>query len=99
MDPLSALSIASGIVQFVDFAFRLVSGTCAVMKSGSGLGSDANTRDVIAKNATELSNGLAASPSVGSSNTILHALVGECNTIADNLLAALDKLRANKKKK
>ncbi|KAH8159253.1 hypothetical protein CIB48_g9007 [Xylaria polymorpha] len=82
MDPLSlsVLSIAANLVQFVDFAFRLVSGTCAVMKSGSSLGSDADTLDAIAKNATGLSNALAALPSVASSNTTLQALVGECKT-------------------
>ncbi|KAI0802771.1 hypothetical protein GGR55DRAFT_691877 [Xylaria sp. FL0064] len=66
MDPLSALSVAAGVVQFVDFAFRL-----------SGLWSDANTLDTIARDATELSDALASSPALSSSSTTLQALVGE----------------------
>ncbi|KAI1273204.1 hypothetical protein F5Y07DRAFT_391479 [Xylaria sp. FL0933] len=66
MDPLSALSVAAGVVQFVDFAFRL-----------SGLRSDANTLDIIARDARELSDALASSPALSSSSTTLQALVGE----------------------
>ncbi|RWA06363.1 hypothetical protein EKO27_g8741 [Xylaria grammica] len=99
MDPLSALSVAAGVVQFVDFAFRLVSGTREIMKSRSGFACDVNTLDAIARDALGLSGALAASPSLASSNTTLQALVRECKTIADDLLAVLDKLRANEKKK
>ncbi|KAI0474653.1 hypothetical protein F4859DRAFT_514504 [Xylaria cf. heliscus] len=89
----------SGAFQFVVFAFRLVSGTRAIIKSESGLASDANTLDAIARDAKGLSDTLTASPALASSNTTLQELVGECRTIADNLLAALGKLRANKAKK
>ncbi|TGJ80302.1 hypothetical protein E0Z10_g8461 [Xylaria hypoxylon] len=78
---LKTLSVATGVVQFVDFTFRLVSSTRAIMKSGSGLVSDTNTLDAIARGATELSDALATSPVLASSNTTLQALVGECKTI------------------
>jgi hypothetical protein len=42
MDPLSALSIAASVVQFVDFGTRLLSGTREVYKSASG-----QTKDIV----------------------------------------------------
>ncbi|KAI1418856.1 hypothetical protein F5Y12DRAFT_789534 [Xylaria sp. FL1777] len=92
MDPLSALSVAAGVVQFVDFTFRLVSGTRAIIRSKSGLGGDANTLDAIARDAAELSDALAASPALATSSTTLQTLVGECKAISENLLAVLEKL-------
>jgi hypothetical protein len=100
MDPVSALSVAAGVVQFVDFMFCLVSGTRAIIKSRSGLASDASTLDAIARDATGLSDALATSPALASfSNNTLQVLVGACKTIADNLIAVLDKLRADETKK
>ncbi|KAI0187863.1 hypothetical protein EV127DRAFT_139268 [Xylaria flabelliformis] len=99
MEPLSALSVAANVVQFVDFAFRLISSTGAIMKSRSGLARHAKTLDAIAKDAVELSDVLAASPALASSNITLQALLSECKTIAGDLLVALDKLRVKKAKK
>lgn len=99
MDPLSALSVAASVVQFVDFTFRLVSSTRAIIKSKSGFAGDVDTLDAIARDATELSDALAASPALDASSTTLQALVGECKTIAESLLAVLENLRTNKTKK
>ncbi|KAI0548411.1 hypothetical protein F4679DRAFT_323102 [Xylaria curta] len=99
MEPLSALSVAANVVQFVDFAFRLIGSTCAIMKSRSGLARHTKTLDAIARDAVELSDALTASPALASSNTTLQALLSECKTIAGDLLAVLDKLRAKKTKK
>ncbi|KAI1740332.1 hypothetical protein F4680DRAFT_116318 [Xylaria scruposa] len=99
MEPLSALSVAANVVQFVDFAFRLIGNTCAIMNSRSGLARHAKTLDVIAKDAVGLSDALTASPALASSNTTLQALLSECKTIAGDLLVVLDKLRAKKTKK
>jgi hypothetical protein len=41
MDPLSTLSLASNIVQFVDFSCRLISETRKVYNSATGLPDDA----------------------------------------------------------
>ncbi|KAI0201918.1 hypothetical protein F4808DRAFT_88339 [Astrocystis sublimbata] len=91
MDPLSALSVAAGVVQFIDFTFQVVSGTRAIIKSRSGLVTDTNTLDAIARDAAGLSD--------ASANSTLQALVSECKMIADSLLAVIQKLRANKTKK
>ncbi|KAJ2993520.1 hypothetical protein NUW58_g1815 [Xylaria curta] len=99
MDPLSALSVAAGVIQFVDFAFRLVSGTRAIVKSKSGLTSYANTLDAIARDAAALSDALAVSPALASTNPTMQALVSECRAIADSLLVVLGKLRTDKTKK
>ncbi|KAI1361082.1 hypothetical protein F5Y08DRAFT_29822 [Xylaria arbuscula] len=99
MDPLSALSVAAGVVQFVDFTYRLVSGTHAIINSSSGLASDTRTLDIIAKDAKGLKDALATSPAMASSDTTLQALLTECNAIAESLLAVFEKLRAKNTRK
>ncbi|KAI0425233.1 hypothetical protein F5Y09DRAFT_335150 [Xylaria sp. FL1042] len=58
--------------------------------SKSGLSSDTNTLETIARDATELSDALATSPALSSSSTTLQALVGECKTIADGSVPDLE---------
>lgn len=99
MDPLSALVVEAGVIQFLDFAYRLVSGTRAIIKSRSGLVGDTQTLDTIVRYATGLKDALAASPALASSNTTLQALVNECHAVAECLLAVPDGLRANETKK
>jgi hypothetical protein len=61
MDPLSAVSIASNVIQFVDFACKLVSGSRQLHKSLDGVLSDKVIVEVLADDLESLSTNLRKS--------------------------------------
>ena len=114
MDPLSALSIAGTIVQFVDFGGHLLSETIQLYKSSSGrplqlLASEelqlvtGDLRAVITKlrgstNATSVSSGQGRGGLGVQNDEHFHMICDEATAIAEELLSKLDGLKANEGK-
>jgi hypothetical protein len=108
MDPLTALSLAGTIVQFVDFANKIIRGTKHIYKSTSGALSanedlEERTRALSDLNAklkqpveSCLYDASAKVPS-DSSYTILQDICHKCSEEADQLLARLEGLKVNGK--
>jgi hypothetical protein len=101
LDPLTAIGLAGNIVQFVDFSFKIVSKASEIKQSADGvltenLDLEIVTRDLVAINA-RLKESLQ-NPSVTVSLTQeqgrLDDLRERCTEVADELLDALNKLKA-----
>jgi len=106
MDPLSALSIASNIIQFVDFGCKLFSRSRQLYKSLDGALSDNVVVEVLAHDLESLSNNLLLSlkenqplgfPPKSSSedDAALDNLCRRCHEISKKLLFKLDKLKVS----
>jgi hypothetical protein len=101
MDPTSALGIAASIVQFVEFASRLISRGYQISQSENGdlVNQD---RKCIAENLATLSTGLNNSLELDMPNRELtktekelRRFSDDCNDMAEKLLDALQKLKAS----
>lgn len=100
MDPLSALSAAAAVIQFIDFGSRLILQTHQAYKSVTGQTERAAALSQIARDLTEFSDsvqdkaGVLSKPvQVGSNETFLR-LCRECKDISSELLAVLNGLQA-----
>jgi hypothetical protein len=98
MDPLSALSVAASVVQFVQFGASLVSKTHEIYASHEGTLSANVQVEAATKRLIGLVDGLRGPlvagnsfPSVGSQE--LEDICNKCISISKELLARLNKLR------
>jgi hypothetical protein len=94
LDPLTAIGLASAIVQFVDFSSKLVSETKELYHSTQNEELQAVTQD-LRELCTKLSSaqGRAASVEPSTDELALLELSGSCKAVADELVAVLEKLR------
>lgn len=96
MEVLAAVGFAGNIIQFVDFSGKLVSKTAEICKSGAGalienVDIETATNDLILLS-TKLHD------SAGSAgDTALRKLCQSCGDVAQQLLGALNKVKANGK--
>lgn len=104
MDPLSALSVAASVVQFIDFASTLVSSTYKIYKSTTGDTKEKLDLKVVTSSLKSLSNDLRLSLDQDTSegkelskvDTEINTLCASCSDIADELILALEKLNVQK---
>ena len=95
MDSLSALSLASAIVQFVDFGFKLLVESSELYRSPEGALADNVELKSTAEDLLQVSAGLRASFSharLSEEEVVLRQISASCEKVADELLAALDDL-------
>lgn len=97
MDPATALGIASSVVQFVDFACKLISGSYAIYKSENGASEANSDLENITSSLASINNDLLLS--LQDSNPAsdeernLNDLCKACNGEANQLLAVLQSLK------
>lgn len=96
MDPLTAISLASAIVQFIDFSSKLVDGARQIYDSASGATEADRSLEVIANEmqrcASKLDNPDIQSQS--EDDRALCRLAKECKILSDQLLDLLEKTKA-----
>jgi len=93
LDPLTALSIAGNIVQFIDFSIKLVAKGNEVYNSEDGTSIGNAELEVIAKDLQEINCRLQGAPDTGTAeDEALHKLAEQCEAVARELLQALEKL-------
>jgi hypothetical protein len=94
MDPITAISLASSIVTFVDFATKIVSGTYEVYRSGA---TDDNVHvDTIVEDLTEITAHLSvAIPGKTANEIALKNLAAKCEVVSGKLQAILDSLKVS----
>jgi len=98
MDPLTALGLASNIIQFVDFASKLFSTTKKLYASKAGAGSEHLELESLAQHIKKLAEGAKPYNSPGSKsgpdeeNTLVE-LGNQCVSISRELLGVLNSLK------
>ena len=103
MDPLTAISLASAIVQFVDFSSKLIAEGHQIYQSIEGA-SRANSRTEDITNHINSLNKHLLQPDrrysqtrvSSGSETALRDLATACKTVADDLLHLLEELKVDK---
>ena len=100
IDPLTALSIASAVVQFVDFGTKLVSKGIEIYKSADGVLADHAEQLEIFSRLAELSRGLSTSGALSTTGKklspaeeALQEVTLECIRLADDFSGAIDKVK------
>ncbi|KAH8790555.1 hypothetical protein F5882DRAFT_353638 [Hyaloscypha sp. PMI_1271] len=101
LDPITALSLASNVIQFVDFGSKLLSKTRELHKSTTGALSENIELETITSDLKVLNSRLqlpqlsqVSGNGLDESEKALVALSVKCTEIADELLGALDQLKA-----
>lgn len=107
LDPFSALSLASNIVQFVHFSSSIISETQEIYRSAAGVSAEKFELKVVAENLSELSDRLSTPYlSISTQTRIpLHAcgatetkeapiyrIASSCKSIANELLSTVEEL-------
>jgi hypothetical protein len=108
MDPLTALSVATSVISFVDFGSRLLSKSRKLYKSSNGVLTENVDLHIIALDIATLAQGLRrklpehrplSDPSKGSAtfedDGALDHMCRRCVEIASELMARLDKLKVD----
>ena len=99
MDPLSALGLASNVVQFVNFLWKLLRGFHDIEKSGANASAENDVIEMIACHLLSHKDGLLALPSRRASSEPVSLLVSRCTAIADELLGVLDEIKLKSPRK
>jgi hypothetical protein len=105
MAALEALSLAATVVQFVDFASKLVSKGYHVYRSTDGALPHNLEIEAVAKDLSRLTVRLQSRGSLGNPSALtaderaLEELAEKCNEIATTLLGRLDKLKVKREER
>jgi hypothetical protein len=105
LDPLSALGLASNVVQFVDFSWKLLSSGNTIYHSKNGALLENQEVEMIADDMSQLTHRLHKSLVLTRKSALLTeaekelmSLSQACEAVAKELLAALDKLKIKGKR-
>ena len=93
MDPSTGLGIASGIVQFVDFSWRLLHEFQDLYKSGTGMTADNDVIEIIARDLALHNNELLVPSFPSNLPEPFFRLASRCKAVADELLRVLDEIK------
>ena len=96
MDPLTIIGLVGNIVQFVDFSGKLISKSTELYHSSEGALA-ANIGTETATNHLVLLNNKLKNAAITTGDGALERLCKSCGTVADELLAALDKVKVKGK--
>ncbi|KAL6718207.1 hypothetical protein ACLMJK_004295 [Lecanora helva] len=97
LDPLTAVSLASAIVQLTDFGIRLVEGGIRVYQSADGLQADHSDLDTRVTQLRELTARVIVTDDQSEDSfSNIKFFARSCHSIASELLAVLDALRVRK---
>ena len=99
MDPLSALSLASNVIQFVDFGARLVSGSREIYASADGSSSGNSQLEILTKDLTQVCSELVQPEAyidqrdASQAERALVPLCRSCRQLGGELLSILQSLK------
>ena len=99
LDPLTAISLASAIVQFVDFGSKIVGGTVEIYKSVNGATKENAELEDITVNINQLNDKISmptvaiAGEAISDDESILTGLALSSKAVAKDLLTLLRDLR------
>jgi hypothetical protein len=90
MDPFTALGLASNLVQFVDFAWKLVTETREIAISADG--SNENTRSLTSI-MIDIKSSNVAIETITTDDEPLSSIIKECGVLSRQLVEVLEKLK------
>ena len=97
LDPMTALSVATSVVQFVDFGTKLISKGREIYKSTEGVLSDHAEQAAISSRLADLTRGLsvscAATKRLSPVENALQEVTLDCLECAEDFTLAIDELR------
>ena len=100
MDPLTALGLASNIVQFVDYSSKLISTTRKIYNSASGAKEEYIELELLARNIRELAERAKSGPRTASyvngavkETDVLLDLSNQCIEVSSQLLSVLESVK------
>jgi hypothetical protein len=97
MDPFNALSIAASVVQFVDFASKILSKTYELYKSADGASLENSEHETVTKDLRalnqRLTNRSSRQGSLPKEEYALEVICRGCSVIADELLEKLEGIK------
>ena len=105
MEPPTAFGLASNILTFVNFTCKLINNAHTITQSNRGLSADSLALETVARDLRELSKRMGTTSTqsraelnhttagIPSDANLCH-LAAECEKVADDLLEALNKIRA-----
>jgi hypothetical protein len=96
LEPLTAISLVANIVQFIDFACKIVSEATEAYKSANGLSKENCDIETVTNDLVIISKSLTASNAATSADPALDNLCVGCVAVSQELLSALAKLKAGK---
>ncbi|KAL4799962.1 hypothetical protein BDV19DRAFT_354101 [Aspergillus venezuelensis] len=97
MDPLSAIGLASNILQFIEFGTEICVTIHEVATSATGLTQENEHIQMAVKDLSVATDGLATSVKGNSRHEAeLTQLAGSCKTLSDELMGILSKLKTKK---
>ncbi len=99
MDPITGISLASSSVQLADFMFRIISRTCSIYKSASGVSGEYESLANIASRLRDLTKNVSNPQRValGRIDQDIIDTAKSCTDIADQLLEAVERLNRGDK--
>ena len=95
MDPITAVGLVGTVVQLIDFSSKIVSKSTELYRSGSGVLAENADIETVTAHLSKLNTQLKQSTAVGDPD--LQVLCRACGDVADQLLAALAKLKVTGK--
>lgn len=101
LDPLTAISLASSVVQFTDFGIKLITGSIELYKTSNGVGADNAEIEMKIDHARKLAKRVmlpfdnTGEPTSGDEKE-LRELAKSCDVIASDLLSVLHDLKVKK---
>ncbi|KAF7894661.1 uncharacterized protein EAF01_010111 [Botrytis porri] len=99
MDPVSAISLAAAIAQFIDYSCKIVCKSKEIYNSTSGLTTEHNRTETATLRLEELTQSLNfPSKRANSGSSIVHSrlqtIIQECIIVSDTLVNRLNRLKA-----
>ncbi|KAI0889714.1 uncharacterized protein GGS22DRAFT_3110 [Annulohypoxylon maeteangense] len=93
MDPLSVFSLAGNILQFIEFATKLLSSSVEIYKSSTGALDTKVALEEIYQRLSNLSRGFFATPESTASEPALRSIAESCSADCSRLLTVLNGIK------
>lgn len=94
LDPFTSLSVATSVVQFIDFAAKLVSQAGEIYSSADGITVEYAELDAVARNMVQLDQDLRRGEGTTGLDRETREICSACRTSAAELIEAIDGLKS-----
>lgn len=98
MDPLTAIGLASNVLQFIEFSYKIISGVNEIRSSETGMTPENERLSVMVEDLNSVTqNLLTSAPAKTENERQLNVLAANCHELSEELYQLLRRLRAGNK--